>query len=85
MKNIIWKIGSTVGLRKTIFSGDEKIAQVLIKDEIDSHNTARLIAAAPEMLKALELLEKADAEKGCLTQGQFDQCMNALKKARGES
>ena len=51
--------------------------------------TARLIAAAPELLAALEMCEKALADYGDRHHGglKFDACVSAraaIAKARGE-
>ena len=51
-----WKTGGTIGLRKTIFNGSGNVAKVLAKNELEATANAALIAAAPDLLEALESL-----------------------------
>lgn len=46
---------------------------------------ARLIAAAPEMLSALQVAELALRERGLSATGEYKQIEDALAKAMGES
>lgn len=54
------------------------------KDCATSMANAHLIAAAPEMFDALENIIQADSARGCMTQGDFDKVLQAIKKAKGE-
>lgn len=76
---------------KTSFNGIKGADGDLVGFSTDSHRTrkeaeenAKLMAAAPEMLAALELLEKKSNAVGCLTENDFQIMMSALNKARGE-
>jgi hypothetical protein len=53
------------------------------KDRDEDHATARLIAAAPDMLEALEEIMKTIA--GCQTEFYYQLARAAIAKAKGEA
>lgn len=53
------------------------------KDHDEDHATARLIAAAPDMLEALEEIMKTIA--GCQTEFYYQLARAAIAKAKGEA
>lgn len=54
-------------------------------DEAEQEANARLIAAAPEMLEALQVAELALRERGLRACGEYKQIEAAIAKATGES
>lgn len=90
-----WKTGQTVGLRRFVLdSKGNKIAKIESFGN-DGYKHGELIAAAPEMLKALELLlyrlEVCQADLNESGEASFDAeteiraCKKAIAKAKGES
>lgn len=50
-----WSVGQTIGLRKTILDAQgARVAKVLVDNELEGQSVASLIAAAPDLLEALE-------------------------------
>lgn len=82
-----WKIG--VKQPKPIIYGPsgEQIADLrdpmLFEDENQAN--AHLIAAAPEMLEALEAVDRAWAGDGICMSEAIDLCLTAINKAKGVS
>ncbi len=78
-----WKAGNTIGFRKFIFNDkDQKVCTIDLKAENEIDEAKHLIAAAPEMLEALENLEN-DSGKA-MPPSAWKLVQDAIKKARGE-
>lgn len=58
---------------------------IMITSCIDTEADARLIAAGPELLEALELAVKQNQNDMLLTGEELRQCEAAIAKARGEA
>lgn len=93
-----WTVGQTTGLRETILSPQGgMIAKVLTKGTLNNYANANLIAAAPEMLDALEqaLAIIDDGENAALQNGKsailyyfedsdIEKLKTVISKAKGE-
>ena len=65
-------------------SGTHPNVSTVIASDIDTQANARLIAAAPELLKALKLAVKQNQHDMLLTGEELRQCEAAIAKARSE-
>lgn len=86
-----WRVipkGKSIGNGSMIFSGEKKVASVTaIADKPLSQKIAdaMLIAAAPELLEALEMMLEMSEMKGFGKSAAEDTARAAIKKAKGES
>lgn len=66
--------------------GTKRVARVVLYDglEDEMEANARLIAAAPDLLEALEALLRVETEWGDPTGPEWDNARAAIARARGE-
>lgn len=85
--NETWKIGKPVendALVIPVIGSYKKCVAWIVKDELQEEH-ANLIAAAPDMLKALEVaLEYFKQNGGSEHYTWFEQIQNAVSKAKGQ-
>jgi hypothetical protein len=88
-----WKLNTTGGITWAVDAPPKHVAMMNFYkdgsersvDEEESLANAQLISAAPDLLEALELVERAYVGDGIEMEVAIDACLLVIEKAKGEN